>query len=62
MRKGAPPPQGPLGVVLNSGEKKFAELRDIHINAVPVKLMEETKKITKEYKVRKSCVHTCQGS
>ena len=50
--KGAPPPSGPLGLVLNSEENMFVEMRDLNFRAVGQFLSREAKKITQAYEVR----------
>ena len=50
--KGAPPPSGPLALVLNSEENMFVEMRDLNFRAVGQFLSREAKKITQAYEVR----------
>lgn len=50
--KGAPPPTGPLTVLLNSEESMFAYMRDLNFSAVGQQLSREARKITAAYDVR----------
>lgn len=50
--KGAPPPSGPLPVLLNSEESLFAEMRDLNFRAVGQYLAREAKKITAAFEER----------
>ena len=54
---GQPPPLD-FSLQLTSGEEMFAELRDLHINAVGAKLSERTKRISAAYEVV-MCVRMC---
>ena len=56
ITKGAPPPTGPLTVLLNSEEAMFAEMRDLHFRAVGQLLSREAKKIAAAFEV---CVCVC---
>ena len=47
---GQPPPLD-FSLQLTSGEEMYAELRDLHINAVGAKLSEKTKRISAAYEV-----------
>ena len=47
---GQPPPLE-FSLQLTSGEEMYAELRDLHINAVGAKLSEKTKRISAAYEV-----------
>ena len=49
--KGAPPPKGPMTILLNSEETMFAELRDLNFSSVGLYLSKEAKKITEAFKV-----------
>lgn len=47
---GQPPPLD-FSILLTSAEEMYAELRDLHINAVGAKLSEKTKRISAAYEV-----------
>lgn len=49
--KGAPPPKGPMTILLNSEETMFAELRDLNFSSIGLYLSKEAKKITEAFKV-----------
>jgi hypothetical protein len=51
VQKGAPPPKGPMTILLNSEENMFAELRDLNFSMVGQYLSKEAKKITEAFKV-----------
>ena len=50
--KNAPPPSGPLPVLLNSEESIFAEMRDLNFGAVGKYLSREAKNIAAAYDER----------
>ena len=50
--KNAPPPSGPLPLVLNSEESMMVNLRDAHFGAVGRQLSNKAKEITAAFKVR----------
>ncbi len=50
--KGAPPPSGPLPVMLNSEETAFADMRDLNFRAVGQYLAIEAKKVTAAFEER----------
>ena len=50
--KNAPPPSGPLSIVLNSEDSMMVNLRDAHIGAVGRQLSNKAKEISAAFKVR----------
>ena len=56
ITKGAPPPTGPITLLLNSEENMYVEMRDLNFRAVGQFLSREAKKITAAFEV---CVCVC---
>ena len=51
--KNAPPPVGPLSIVLNSEETMYSQLRDLNFGAVGAFLSKKAKEISAAFEVRK---------
>ena len=51
--KNAPPPSGPLPIVLNSEDSMMVNLRDAHLGSVGKQLSQKAKEISAAFKARK---------